>query len=583
MSSIEPSIAKKSVAVLSADIAGYSSMMENDEVKTYSSLLQNRELLKNYISQYNGHINNTAGDSVLAEFETPMDAVECAVEFQDAAKHVEQRRSSQGMYFRIGVHFGQVIPLLDDIIGNEVNIAARIQSIAEPGEVIISSEIYSKIHADSDIQCIDLGRRSVKNINKPVHVFSVSRSLSTRAERGRQVFERPSVAVLPFRNLSASIAQDYFSEGVAGEIISALSRVKMMIVVARSSSFRYKDSTLGIDEIGKELGVRYILSGSLQRSSNRVRLNVHLDETEDGTTLWSDHFDGDNGDIFDLQDQIAERVVGALEAELRSAEITRQKKRPTDNLTAYDQTLLGISLFYNRSEASSLSALNAFYKAIDLDPNYALPYAYAAMTLVLRRAQGWSPQKIDTPEECIRLAEFASALGTDDPTALSLAGMARVYFGYEPEISRNIIEEATFLNPNSAVGWYAMGILRMSQGDHRGAASAIFRSLALNPRDPGRFAYITSLALSEYLDGNFAEAISLIDKALGMHPNYLPALRVKAATTGMLGGDCSAVVSRINALDPDGSVAKAAQQMIRLQDADMKRYHAGLKQSGLRA
>ncbi|WP_083533378.1 adenylate/guanylate cyclase domain-containing protein [Bosea sp. WAO] len=582
MSSIDTSITKKYVAVFSADIAGYSSMMENDEIGTYSSLLQHREMMQNYIYQYNGRINNTAGDSVLAEFETSSDAVECAVQFQDAARHLEHPGNSQGMHFRIGVHYGQVMPLHDDIIGKEVNIAARIQAIAEPGEVVISSDVYNKIHTELDARYIDLGRRSVKNIETPVHVFSVSRSQSNKTRQQRQIIERPSIAVLPFKNLNKNAEDDYFADGVAGEIITALSRAKTLVIIARGSSFGYRDTGIDIHEAAKKLGVRYILRGNLQRSERRVRLNVHLDDAEGGTTLWSDHFDGDNSDIFELQDQIAERVVGALEAELRSAEIIRQKRRPTDNLSAYDQTLRGISLFYDRSEKSSLSALTAFYKAIDLDPDYALPYGYAAMTLVLRRAQGWPPRDIDTPEECIRLAELASMLGPDDPTALSLAGMARVYFGHEPEISKNIIEEAIFLNPNSAVGWYAMGILRMSQGDHRAAASAIFRSLALNPRDPGRFAYITSLALAEYLDGNCTEAVALVDKALGMHPNYLPALRVKAAATAMLGGDAGAVVAKLNSLDPDGSVAKAAQQMIRLQASDMKLYHTGLRQSGLR-
>jgi TolB-like protein len=395
--------------------------------------------------------------------------------------------------------------------------------------------------------------------------------------------DRPSIAVLPFSNLGGDPEQEYFAEGIAEDIISALSRIPSLLVIARNSSFSYKGKSVDTKRMGAELGVRYILQGSVRRTVSRIRIAGQLSEASEGWQIWSDRFDGPIQDIFDLQDQVTERVAGALEIELQDAEIKRQKFKPTESLTAYDHMLRGIASFNAQLQQSTVDALENFHKAISLDPTYAVAYAYAATTLVLRRAHGWLLDPAREAEECISLARNAAELGGEDPLALCLAGVCQIYLGHELEISSQLIDRSLILNPNSALGWYGSGLARICFGDLDEAITRIARATRLDPRDPAGYLYYVSVGLATFLTGRFAEAIKFVDGSLATHPTYLPALRIKAASLALLGNtdEARVIIAGIRKHDPKFSLSTVAQRMIKLQPIHMDLYCKGLKLAGL--
>lgn len=354
--SAPPAVSRRLVAVFAADVEGYSRLMGADEVGTLKDLTERRAILDRLIGTHRGRIANTAGDSVLlAEFGSAVDAVQCAVEAQAALAEANAGiPSGKQINFRIGVHIGDVMVRAGDLFGDGVNIAARLQTLAKPGGVCVSGATYDQVRKILALEFMDLGSQTVKNIEEPIRVFAVRENVETSplamaknsssdADAALVLPDKPSIAVLPFQNMGGDPEEEYFADGVVEDIITALSRSKSLFVIARNSSFTYKGIAVDIRRVGRELGVRYVLEGSVRKAGKRVRLTAQLIDAANDTHIWADRFDGDLEDIFDLQDRLTASVIGAIAPQLERAEIERAQRKPTESLKAYDYYLRACS------------------------------------------------------------------------------------------------------------------------------------------------------------------------------------------------------------------------------------------------
>jgi TolB-like protein len=359
------------------------------------------------------------------KFVSAVDAVRSAISIQQAiAKRNVDVSDDRRIDFRIGISVGDIIADGGDIFGDGVNIAARLESISEPGGICVSSQVQENARGRLDISFEDLGQQQLKNIAQPVHVYRVK--LNTTAPKRQQppVPSKPSIAVLPFQNMSGDQEQEYFADGVVEEIITAMSRMRWLFVIARNSSFTYKGRAVDVKQVGRELGVRYILEGSVRRAANRVRITGQLIDTDTGAHLWADRFEGNLDDIFNLQDQITMSVVGAIAPKLEQAEIERAKRKPTESLDAYDYFLRGMAALHQGTKDANDEALRLFYKAIELDPEFASAHAMAAYCYAWRKSNGWMVDPERETAEAVRLAFRATGLGKDDAVALCWGGCA---------------------------------------------------------------------------------------------------------------------------------------------------------------
>ena len=372
---------RRLAAILAADVAGYSRLMGIDEEGTHKDLNAHcHELVDPKIQQHRGRIVKNTGDGFLAEFTSVLDAVRCATEIQQAmtvrnAKTPDDRR----IEFRIGIHQGDIITDSGDIFGDGVNVAARLEGIADPGGICLSARVQEDVRGKLELALSDMGEQQLKNIEQPVRVYRIQlENKPTKSRRALVLPDKPSIAVLPFQNLSGDPEQDYFADGVVEEIITALSRFRQLFVIARNSSFTYKGRAVDVKQVGRELGVRYVLEGSVRKAANRVRITAQLIDAITGAHLWADRFDGTFDDIFDLQDQVTGKVVGAIAPKLEEVEFTRIKHKPTDSLDAYDYYLRAMMYFNQWTKESITEALRLFCQAIELDPNFASAHGLAA-------------------------------------------------------------------------------------------------------------------------------------------------------------------------------------------------------------
>src|SRR5450631_1767836 len=393
-------VERRLAAVLVADIAGYSHLMGADEEGTLAKLKSFRKLLVDpAISEHRGRIVKTTGDGMLAEFASAVNATRCAIEVQrEMAKQNTGVSPELRIEFRIGIHVGDIIIDDNDIFGDGVNIAARLEGLAEPGGICISDDAHRQIRGKLDFAFADMGPQSLKNIAEPMRAWQLRLGATADAMPANfpkpaqplALPDRPSIAVLPFQNMSGDPGQEYFADGMVEDIITALSRVKWFFVIARNSSFTYKGRHVDIRQVGRELGVRYVLEGSIRKAGNRIRITGQLIEAATGNHVWADKFEGGLEDVFELQDQITETVVAAIEPSLESAEIRRASFKPTSSLNAYDLYLRALSLHYSHTRENLEEALRLLESAIVLDPDYGFAKAFAASIYCLLMSQGWT-------------------------------------------------------------------------------------------------------------------------------------------------------------------------------------------------
>ena len=576
---------RRLAAILAADVAGYSRLMGIDEEGTHKDLKAHcHELVEPKIQQHRGRIIKNIGDGFLAEFTSVLDAVRCATEIQQAmtvrnAKTPDDRR----IEFRIGVHQGDIITDSGDIFGDGVNVAARLEGIAEPGGICLSARVQEDVRGKLELAFSDMGEQQLKNIERPVRVYRIQlENKPTKSRRALVLPDKPSIAVLPFQNLSGDPEQDYFADGVVEEIITALSRFRQLFVIARNSSFTYKGRAVDVKQVGRELGVRYVLEGSVRKAANRVRITAQLIDAITGAHLWAHRLDGTFDDIFDLQDQVTGNVVGAIAPKLEEVEFTRIKHKPTDSLDAYDYYLRAMMYFNQWTKGSITEALRLFCQAIELDPNFASAHGLAAWCYVRRKMSGW----MKDPQEMIdleRLARQSIKLANDDAVALYSGGWALVQVAGSIEEGTAAINRALTLNPNMTTAWLLSGWTKLYIGEPDEAIEHFARAMRLNPLDPLFHRTHTGTAAAHFLAGRYEQSSLSAQAALRQHPNDLPSLRVAAASLAFAGNmtEAQKTTARICQLDPTSCLSRVAEFAPFRRPEDISRYSEGLRKAGM--
>jgi TolB-like protein/class 3 adenylate cyclase len=486
-------VERRLAAILAADVVGYSRLMGADEVGTLARLKTLRhDVVDPAIEGYRGRIVKTTGDGLLAEFASAVDAVTCAVAVQDQIAVRSTEDAAPKIVLRIGINIGDIIIDGGDIFGDGVNIAARIESECEPGGVYLSGSAFDQVRGKTSFAFDDLGEKSLKNIERPVRLYAVRPptlagaarpNSTTESDKQLTLPDKPSITVLPFKNLSGDPDQEYFADGMVEDIITALSRFKSLFVIARNSSFTYKGKSVDIKQVGRELGVRYVLEGSVRKSGGRVRITGQLIEAATGQHLWADKFDGALEDIFDLQDHVTSSVIGLIAPKIEQAEIERARQKPTDRLDSYDFFLRGMALTNKRALAE---ARDFFGKAYERDPEYGPAYAMAAATLMFEQGIGGVPLTAEKRAEAIRLAHLASRVGNDDAFTLARSSHVLTYLGGEYARGESMVEQAVALNPNLAIAWYSRGWISMMCGEAERAIESFDQMIRLSPHDPLR-------------------------------------------------------------------------------------------------
>jgi adenylate cyclase len=577
---------RKLVAIFAADVEGYSRLMGADEVGTLRDLTQRRDILDGLIASRRGRIANTAGDSVLAEFGSAVDAVQCAVEAQAALSQANVGRSpDRHINFRIGVHVGDVMIKGGDLFGDGVNIAARLQTLASAGGVCLSGVAYDQVRKILPFAFTDLGSQQVKNIHEPVRVFSVAAgraavvTASENASVPLALPDKPSIAVLPFQNMSGDPEQDYFADGMVEDIITALSRIPSLFVIARNSSFTYKGRATDIKQVGRELGVRYVLEGSVRKAAGRLRITGQLIEASTGAHLWAERFDGALEDVFELQDAVTERVVGAIETSVNQAEITRARAKPTSNLDAYDYYLRAMQQATVYTRAGCDAAMENVQKAISLDPDYALAKALLASIYMTRWIQGWGTA--GDPAKGLAVAREAIAQDTNNPSVLKFAGHTLGFWG-DHDRSIALLEKAVRLNVNGSSILMSLGWVKVyGCKDTEGAIGHFERAMRLSPRDPEMASLLTGISFAHLITGHYEKALSLAQQSIDEGPQFTSGHRAKIAALMFLDREQEAknAAETLLTFDPQFSISS---RLPPYRDADFQqRYHAALKAAGL--
>jgi len=623
---------RKLTAILSADVKGYSRLMGEDEEATIRTLTAYREVMVDLIQNHRGRVVDSPGDNLLAEFKSVVDAVRCAVEIQEELKvRNAEVPDNRKMEFRIGLNLGDVIEEGARIYGDGVNIAARVEGLAEGGGISISGTVYDHIENKLALGYEFLGEHTVKNIAKPVRVYRVLMEPGARAEvntekwarlkrwqwaalavlavlvvgaaavviwnfyfhpsppseevpsdkiQALELPDRPSIAVLPFINMSDDPEQEYFSDGITEDLITDLSKISGLFVIARNSVFIYKGKAVKIAEVGRELGVRYILEGSVRKANGRVRITAQLvDATTEGH-LWAERYDRDLKDIFALQDEVAQKIIAALAVKLTEDEQKRLVRKYTDNMEAYDSLLQGLEYENRYTKEANVQARQLYERAIDLDPEFALAYALLGLTHLHEWQLGWSqdPQSL---EQAFELVQRAIAL--DDSLPVGHRFLGEVYLWkkqHEQAIAE--LEKAIALNPNDADGLAMLGSTLNWAGRPEEAIGLVKKAMRLNPRYP--VWYLWNLGHAYFLTGRYEEAIETLNRVLDRNPGFLPAHVYLTVSYIELGRheEARAQAAEVMKLSPQTSTQAWRQRIPYKDQAVLERLFDGLRKAGVK-
>jgi TolB-like protein/class 3 adenylate cyclase len=582
----EERLQRRLAAILAADVAAYSRLMGADEEGTLARLkAHRRDLVDLKINEHRGRIVKTTGDGMLVEFASVVDALRCATEIQRGM--VERNAEvppAKRIALRIGINVGDIIIEGGDIYGDGVNVAARLEALAEPGGICVSGRVQEDARGKLDVAFEDAGEQRLKNIAWPVRVYRVRLAGDEGSARlALPLPDKPSIAVLPFQNLSGDPEQEYFADGIVEEIITALSRMRWLFVIARNSSFTYKGRAVDVKQVGRELGVRYVLEGSVRKSANRVRITGQLIDASTGAHLWADRFDSALEDIFDLQDQVTASVMGALLPKLEQAEIERAGRKPTESLDAYDYFLRGMASLHQGTKESIDEALLLLDKAVERDRHFASAHGMAAWCYALRKWNGWIVDQARETADCARLARRAVARGKDDAVALCTGGFAIAFYLGEVRDGAAFIDRALALNPNLATAWHFGGWVSVWLGEPDVAIDRVMRAMRLSPFDPFTFLAQGSLALAHFAAGRYDEAMSWAQESIREKPNFLPSIRIFAASCAMTGRqeDAREAIARVRQLNPTFRLSDVKDLYRASRPDDLARYEEALRKAGL--
>jgi adenylate cyclase len=540
----EGRVERRLAAILAVDVAGYSRLMGEDEEGTLAALRAvRRELGDPKITEHRGRIVKTTGDGLLVEFASVVDAVRCAVEVQrEMADRNAAVPAGRRIEFRMGVNVGDIIIEDGDIFGDGVNIAARLEALAEPGGICISAAAHEQVRDKLDFSFEDMGEQQVKNIARPVRthrvvIGSTAQPITTAAAAATELPlpEKPSLVVLPFQNMTGDAEQEYFVDGMVEEITTAIARLPWLFVIARNSAFTYKGKAVDVKQVARELGVRYVLEGSVRKAANRVRITAQLIDTASGAHIWADRFDGALDDIFELQDQVASGVVGAIEPKLRQSEIERATRKPTESLDAYDLYLRALAAFHQVTSEGFENAIRQVERALEIDPSYAPAAALAAFCRIRQVAQGWARPTPEHVAVALHFARRAIDTGKDDHDALWMAGQVIGQFSGDHKAAAAAIERALVLNPNAALAWNARGWVHLFLDEADPAIAAFERASRLSPLDPLGWWIKGGLARAHLTAGRYEEAIRWVDQTILEQPRWTPALWMKIVLYELMG------------------------------------------------
>ena len=544
---------RRLAAILAADIVGYSRLMGLDEAGTAQAVRDQRVAADPIVAQHGGRVFKTTGDGVLIEFASVVGAVECALALQQlAAERNAAVASDRRMEWRIGVHLGDVLIEGDDILGDGVNIAARLEGIADPNGICISEDAFRQVRGKVEVEFADLGEQSLKNIARPLRVYRVGSSSAAsqpiRPAAALPLPDKPSIAVLPFQNMSGDPEQDYFADGMVEEIITALSRIRWLFVIARNSSFSYKGQAVDVKQVARELGVRYVLEGSVRKAGGRVRITAQLIDAVTGAHLWADRFDGSLEDVFDLQDEVATSVAGVIEPTLQTAEIRRSAARPTSDLTAYDlylRALPGMS----GEKSGYIEALDLLGRAIERDPHYGPGLALIAVCHASMHVAGWTDDPVASRREGVERAREALRYGADDACTLGRAAYTLGLLGEDIDAAIGLVDRALRINPSYAYGWQRSGWLRLWAGVPDLAIAHLQTALRLNPRDTSP-ATLMGIGVGHFFAGRLEEARAMLLQSLQEQPGWVPTSRFLAACYAHLGrlDEARAIINQLRSL-----------------------------------
>jgi adenylate cyclase len=583
-------VSRKLVAVFAADVEGYSRLMGADEVGTLNGLTERRAILDRLIGDHRGRIANTAGDSVLAEFGSAVEAVQCAVEAQTALAEANSSLApDRRISFRIGVHIGDVMVRAGDLFGDGVNIAARLQSIAKPGGVCISGATYDQVRKVLPFTFTDLGVQQVKNIQEPIRAYQVSAPSETQQVAPERVAEaespppmpdKPSIAVLPFQNMSGDPDQEYFADGMVEEITTALSRFKWLFVIARNSSFTFKGQAVDVKEVGRRLGVRYVLEGSVRKASGKVRITGQLIDAVTGAHIWADRFERDLTDVFALQDEVTVAVISAIQPKLFQTETERATRRPPENPTAHDLCLRARQKSLLRSREGFAEALQLAHRALALDPRSIFAAELAAGAHLNNVNLDFSTDRQFDRSEAIRLARLALSLDENDYRALSTAGLVTAFFIGDHETAIDYSDRAVATNPNYFGAWACRGWVYQVAGRYEEAILSFERGIRVSPLDPFLHTNLAGIGYALIELRRFDEAVAVSKKALRQNSSDGVAFRGLASALAHLGRDAEAreAAARLLEIDPAYTISG---QISRGGQTSFKLLIEGLRKAGL--
>jgi adenylate cyclase len=585
-------VQRRLAAVMAADVAGYSRLMGCDEERTLARLKTLRKTLVDpTIAAHRGRIVKTTGDGMLVEFASAVDAARCAIEIQ--RQMAERNRGvppELRIEFRIGIHVGDIIIDDDDIFGDGVNIAARLEGIAEPGGVCISDDAYRQIRGKIDVAFENIGKQTLKNIAEPMEawqlrpageVAATAGSVSVSKTQDLALPDKPSIVVLPFDNMSAEPGQDYLADGIVEAITAALSCIRSFFVIARSSAFTYKGRATNARDVGKELGVAYLLEGSVQKAGNRLRIIVQLIETEGGAHVWSSRFDGAIDEFFDLEDRITEQVAGALQPSIRIAEIERSRRKRPQELGCYDYTMRALPHVWALEKEESAKALELLDQALAIDPDYPLALSLAGWCHAQRSVYNWADDIAVSQAMARSLAERAAEMSGDDSVILAVLGAVHT-FVRNYGTARVLLERAVTLDPNAAWAWSRLGWLEAYADQSQKAIGNFERALRLSPIDPMNFNNFVGLGSAHEVAQEYDKAAAFYRRALEERPNAHWIHRNLAACLSGAGRaeEAQQAFAELMRYYPDLTISKFKQAMV-FSPAVLDRMAENLRKLGL--
>jgi adenylate cyclase len=582
-------VERRLAAILAADVAGSCRLIGIDEEGTLAQLKALRKTLFDpKIAQHHGRIVKNTGDGALVEFASVVDAVRCADDVQrGVAEQNTDVPQDKRIEFRIGIHLGDIIIADDDIFGDGVNIAVRLEGIAEPGGICISDDAHRQVRGKVESTLEDMGTQTLKNIAEPMRAWRVRIGPSsspatkkpTETAQPLALPDKPSIAVLPFHNMSGDPEQEYFADGIVEDIITALSRFRSLFVIARNSSFTFKGRAVDIKEVGRRLGVRYVLGGSVRKASGKVRITGQLIDAVTGAHLWADRFERDLTDVFALQDEVTIAVVSAIQPKMLQTEIEMATRRRPENLTAYDFFLRSMQQYYLTTRESLAEAIRLAHRALELDPRFGSAAALAGDCHASNVALGYANDPQFDCKEAVRLARLALRIDDGDPDTLSRVAVISAGMVGDSEAEIEMADRAVALNPNSWRTWNNRGWVYIMAGLPEEAIRSFERAIRMSPVDP--LLHMTFLGIGHALMGlrRFDEAIVVLKKALRQNPSFMPACRGLASAFAHLGRDAEAHAAAARVLEIDPAFTISAH--IARVPKNSKLFIEGLRKAGL--